>query len=147
MSPPSFYLCRGRKVSANVFDRLRALVLSVFLIASFAVPALAGPFEDAIAKFANDEFSDTEEAIGTVATSGNPLAFPIISALGDDRLSADPESKQVFVTQSDGKIIDAASGAAVAKLPDGAAAVRLNNKLRRAVDAALGGLTLLSPDV
>jgi urea transport system permease protein len=147
MSPPSFTPAGVAKVFSNVFDRLRALVLSVFLIASFAVPALAGPFEDAIAKFANDEFSDTEEAIGTVATSGNPLAFPIISALGDDRLSADPESKQVFVTQTDGKIIDAATGAAVAKLPDGAAAVRLNNKLRRVVDAALGGLTLLSPDV
>ena len=147
MSPPSFYFCRGRKVPANFFDRLRALVLSVFLIAAFAVPALAGPFEDAVAKFANDEFSDTDEAIGAVATSGNPLAFPIISALQDGRLSADPESKKVFVTGADGKIIDAATGAAVASLPAGAAAVRLNNKLRRVVEAALGGLTLLSPDL
>src|SRR4029450_6775482 len=30
--------------------------------------------------------------------------------------------------------------------PDGAAAVRLNNRLRRTVEAALGGLTLASPD-
>lgn len=146
MSPPSFYFCRGRKLSASFIDRLRALVLSVFLIAAFAVPALAGPFEDAVAKFANDEFSDTDEAVGAVATSGNPLAFPIISALQDGRLSADPESKKVFITQPDGKIIDAATGTAVAILPAGAAAVRLNNKLRRVVEAALGGLTLLSPD-
>ena len=146
MSPPSFYLCRGHKLSASFLDRLRTLVFSVFLIAGFAVPALAGPFEDAVAKFANDEFSDTAEAVGIVATSGNPLAFPIISALQDGRLSADPESKKVFVTGSDGKIIDAATGAAVDKLPDNAAAVRLNNRLRRAVEAALGGLTLLSPD-
>jgi urea transport system permease protein len=103
-------------VSANVFDRLRALLLSVFLIATFALPAFAGPFEDAIAKFANDDFSDTDEAIGTVATSGNPLAFPIISALQDGRLSADPKSKKVFITQPDGKIVDAATGAAVASL-------------------------------
>lgn len=146
MSPPSTYSCRGRNVPANFLDRLRALVLSFFLIAAFAVPALAGPFEDAVAKFANDEFSDTDEAIGAVATSGNPLAFPIISALQDGRLSADPESKKVFVTGADGKIIDAATGAAVASLPAGAAAVRLNNRLRRTVEAALGGLTLLSPD-
>ena len=59
---------------------------------------------------------------------------------------ADPETKKVYVTQPDGKIIDAATGAAVDKLPDGAAAVRLNNRLRRTVEAALGGLTLLSPD-
>ena len=147
MSPPSFYFCRGRIVPANFLDRLRALVLSVVLIAAFAVPALAGPFEDAVAKFANDEFSDSGEAIGTIATSGNPLAFTIISALQDGRLSADPESKKVFVTGPDGKITDAATGAAVASLPAGAAAVRLNNKLRRVVEAALGGLTLLSPDV
>ena len=133
-------------MSANFYDRLRALFFSVFLIAAFAVPALAGPFDDAVAKFANDEFSDTEEAIGAIATSGNPLAFPIISALQDGRLSADPESKKVFVSGPDGKIIDAATGAAVASLPDGAAAVRLNNRLRRTVEAALGGLTLLSPD-
>src|SRR5882757_8442068 len=111
-----------------------------------AVPVLAGPFEDAVGKFANDEFSDTEEAVGVLATGTNPLAYPIISALQDGRLMADPDSKKVFVTQPDGKIIDAATGAAVDKLPDGAAAVRLNNRLRRTVEAALGGLTLLSPD-
>jgi urea transport system permease protein len=137
---------RGRIVSANFLHRIRAALLAILLTAAFAVPALAGPFEDAVAKFANDDFSDTDEAVGTVATSGNPLAFPIISALQEGRLSADPESKKVFVTGSDGKIIDAATGGAVDKLPDGAAAVRLNNRLRRTVEAALGGLTLASPD-
>ena len=127
-------------------DRFRAFILSVFFIVGFALPAFAGPFEDAVAKFANDEFSDTEEAVGAIASSGNPLAFPIISALQDGRLSTDPDSKKVFITQADDKIIDAATGAAVDKLPDNAAAVRLNNRLRRTVEAALGGLTLLSPD-
>lgn len=131
---------------ANIVARICALLLSAFLIAVFALPAFAGPFEDAVAKFANDEFSDTEEAIGAVAVSGNALAFPIIAALQDGRLSADPDTKKVYITQEDGKIIDAATGAAVDKLPDNAAAVRLNNRLRRTVEAALGGLTLLSPD-
>jgi urea transport system permease protein len=116
------------------------------LITALTLPAFAGPFEDAVAKFANDEFSETEEAIGAVASSGNPLAFAIISALGDGRLVADPDTKKVFITQDDGKLIDAATGTAVDKLPDNAAAVRLNNRLRRSVEAALGGLTLLSPD-
>ncbi|MDE2376165.1 urea ABC transporter permease subunit UrtB [Bradyrhizobium sp.] len=131
---------------ANLPARLCTLVLSLFLIA-VALPALAGPFEDAVAKFANDEFSDTEEAIGAVATSGNPLAYPIISALQDGRLMADPDTKKVFVTGTDGNSIDAASGATVANVPDSASAVRLNNRLRRSVDAALGSLTLMSPDV
>jgi len=142
---------RGHPVLCNFLDRLRALCLSLLLVTAFAVPAfvvpaVAGPFEDAVAKFANDDFSDTDEAVGVVATSGNPLAFTIVSALGDGRLSADPDSKKVFVTGTDGKVIDAATGASVDKLPDNAAAVRLNNRLRRTVEAALGGLTLLSPD-
>src|SRR6266576_1832914 len=111
-----------------------------------ALPVVAGPFEDAVGKFANDEFSDTEEAVGVLATGGNPLAYTIISALQDGRLMADPDTKKVYVTQPDGKSIDASTGAPVASVPDSAAAVRLNNRLRRTVEAALGGLTLLSPD-
>nr|HAQ94301.1 urea ABC transporter permease subunit UrtB [Afipia sp.] len=109
------------------------------------MPVLAGPFEDAVAQFANDSFSDTEAAVGALATSGNPLAFPIIDALQDGRLLADPQSRKVFVKDKSGKVTDAATGEA-ATAPSGAVAVRLNNRLRRTVDAALGGLTLLSPD-
>jgi urea transport system permease protein len=132
-------------VLTTVHDRLRALALAFFLIA-FLAPASAGPFEDAVGKFASDDFSDTDEAIGAVASSGNPLAFPIISALRDERLMFDADSKKVYIKQPDGKAIDAATGAAVAAIPDSASAVNLNNRLRRAIEAALGGLTLLSPD-
>jgi urea transport system permease protein len=133
-------------VPTNLSARLCTFVLSLLLIA-FALPAFAGPFEDAVAKFANDDYSDTEEAIGVVASSGNKLAFPIINALQDGRLMADPDSKKVYVTGTDGKSIDAATGGAVASVPDSASAVRLNNRLRRSVDAALGSLTLQSPDL
>lgn len=131
---------------ANLSARFCTFVLSLFLIA-FALPAFAGPFEDAVAKFATDDYSDTEEAIGVVASSGNPLAFPIISALQDGRLMADPDSKKVYVTGTDGKSVDAATGQPVASVPDSASAVRLNNRLRRSVDAAIGSLTLQSPDL
>lgn len=130
----------------NLSARLCTFVLSLFLIA-FALPAFAGPFEDAVAKFANDDYSDTDEAIGAVASSGNKLAFPIINALQDGRLMADPDSKKVYVTGTDGKSIDAATGEPVASVPDSASAVRLNNRLRRSVDAAIGSLTLQSPDL
>ncbi|MBI5265368.1 MAG: urea ABC transporter permease subunit UrtB [Bradyrhizobium sp.] len=129
-----------------MLDRFRTFALALLLTA-YAVPAFAGAFEDAVAKFANDDFSDTEEAIGVVASSGNPLAHPIISALQDGRLMADPDSKKVYVTGTDGKSIDAITGEAVASVPDSASAVRLNNRLRRGVEAAVGGLTLLSPDL
>ncbi len=128
------------------FERCRAIALACLLLAATAIPALAGPFEDAIAKFANDDFSDTDEAVGIIALSGNPQAFAIISALQEGRLFADPDSKKVYVTGTDGKSADAATGAVVAEVPASAAAVRLNNRLRRNIESALGGLTLMSPD-
>ncbi|MDB5618645.1 urea ABC transporter permease subunit UrtB, partial [Tardiphaga sp.] len=130
----------------KLVDRFRAVVFAFLLIAASAIPALAGPFEDAVAKFANDDYSDTDEAVGVIATSGNPQAFAIISALQDGRLLADPDSKKIYLTQADGKSVDAATGAPIASVPDSAVAVRLNNRLRRTIDAALGGLTLMSPD-
>jgi urea transport system permease protein len=133
-------------VPANLSACLRGLVLAILLIA-FASPAVAGPFQDGIAKLANDSFSDTDAAVAAIAASGNPLAYPIISALHDDRLMFDADTKKVYIKQTDGKIIDAATGAPVASLPDSADDVRLNNKLRRHVDDALAGLTLLSPNV
>jgi urea transport system permease protein len=141
-----FSFCRGSPVLNNVFHCLRALALATFLM-TFAMPAFAGPFEDAVGKFATDDFSDTEEAVGVIASSGNPLAYPIISALQEERLMFDADSKKVYIKQADGKAIDAATGAAVASIPDSASVVRLNNRLRRTVEAAAGGLTLLSPDV
>jgi urea transport system permease protein len=126
--------------------KIRALPFAALLIFATVLPVMAGPFEDAVAKFANDEFSDTEEAIATIASSGNPRAYSIIRALQDGRLTADPDTKKVYITQPDGKSSDALTSSAVAAIPDRAAAVRLNNRLRRTVEAALGGLTLQSPD-
>jgi urea transport system permease protein len=133
-------------VLADFFRNFRSLPFALLIIFATVVPVLAGPFEDAVGKFANDDYSDTEEAVGVIATSGNPLAYPIISALQDGRLMADPDTKKIYVTQPDGKSIDAMTGAPVASIPGGASAVRLNNHLRRAIEAALGGLTLSSPD-
>jgi urea transport system permease protein len=133
-------------VLAHVRARIRTFALALVLTV-IALPAFAGPFEDAVGKFATDDFSDTEEAIGAIATSGNALAYPIISALQDERLMADTDSKKVYIKQADGKAIDASTGAPVDAIPDSASAVRLNNRLRRTVEAALGGLTLLSPDL
>ena len=135
----------------KVFKSACALALAVLLMAAFGMPAMAGPFEDAVAQFANDSFSDTEAAVGTLTSSNNAQALPVISALQSGRLLADAGSKQVFVKLADGKITNAATGAPMAGAPmagapASATVVRLNNRLRRIVDAAIGTLTLLSPD-
>ena len=125
---------------------LRAGLLACVLFFAALAPAFAGPFEDAVAQFANDSFLDTEAAVGTLTSSNNAQALPVISALQSGRLLADAGSKQVFVKLADGKITNAATGALIAGAPASATVVRLNNRLRRIVDAAIGTLTLLSPD-
>ncbi len=72
----------------------KSLPFALLMIFAIVLPALAGPFEDAIGKFADDDYASTEEAVGVIATSGNPLAFSIISALQDGRLMADPDTKK-----------------------------------------------------
>jgi urea transport system permease protein len=133
-----------------VFNRLIhracAAVFVCLLAAALIAPAAAGPFEDAIAQFANDSFSDTDAAIGAVAASGNPRALTIIQALQDGRLVADPATRKVYIKGTDGKVTDAATGETVASSFANLGNVRLNNRLRRSVDAAIGGLTLLSSD-
>ena len=81
----------------NVARAFRPLFFAILLIFAMVLPVMAGPFEDAVGKFANDEYSDTEEAIGALATGGNPLAYTIISALQDGRLMADPEIGRAHV--------------------------------------------------
>ena len=68
---------------ANLLSCVRTLALSIVLI-GLALPALAGPFEDSVSKFANDDFSDSEDAVAEIAASGNPLAYSIINALHDE---------------------------------------------------------------
>jgi urea transport system permease protein len=130
----------------SLFHRLTALafVLGVFL--ALASAAQAGPYEDALARFAAGSFDDTAEAINGVAASGNPLAATVIGALQDGRLSFSAQSKQIFFRDKAAALFDAATGGAVADAPSDLAPVRLNNRVRREIEAALGALTLMAPD-
>jgi urea transport system permease protein len=128
-------------------DRLLALVVALGLLAALVTGAQAGPYEDALTRFTADSFDETIEGINAVAASGNPRAAAIIEALQDGRLLFSAEGKRVFIKDKSGRLTDAATGEAVAGAgPADLAPVRLNNRLRRIIQATLGGLTLLAPD-
>jgi urea transport system permease protein len=130
-----------------LYGRLRALAVAFGLLLLAGAAANAQSFEDALTGFAGDSFNDTETAIGAAARSGDPRAALVIEALQDGRLLFDPAAKKVYIKDKDDRIVDAATGQPAAGV---AAAdlqpVRLNNRLRRAVDAALGGLGLFAAD-
>ena len=128
-------------------DRILAFAVAIGLIVAAAGFAHAGPYEDALEKFTTDEFSDTAEAVTAVATSGNPLAAPLIAALQDGRLQFSAKDKKVLIKTADDKLIDAETGKPFAGTPpDDLDTVRVNNRLRGVIDAANGALTLMAPD-
>jgi urea transport system permease protein len=125
---------------------LRRLMLALVLALAALAPAAAQPLpDDAITRFLADSFADTEAAIAATATSGAPHAAAVLQALGDRRLLASASTKALVFRDAAGKTFDARTGAP-ADAPADATPVRLNNRLRGVVQAAIGTLTLLSPD-
>jgi urea transport system permease protein len=131
----------------SVRARLVALASLICLLISAAALAKVQGLDAAVAGFVADSFGETEKAINAVAASGDPRAATIISAIAEGRLLVDAASKKVVIKIGPGQLIEAATGEAItAGAPADFKPVRINNRLRRAIEAALGGLTLLAAD-
>jgi urea transport system permease protein len=117
--------------------------MALSLVVAHTPSVLADPA--LFSKLATDKFADLEAGIEALAQSGDPQAAPTIEALGAGQLSYDPKTKTLFY-RKDGATIEAAAGKAVASPPSGLKTVRINNRVRRAIEAAQGALTLASPD-
>jgi urea transport system permease protein len=128
------------------FPRLVWLAL-IFFIA--AAPAQAEDFAAIVAGLAGDSFAVKEKGVTALGKSGEVRAVAILQALGSDRLRKTTDGRVVIV---DGvgvgaKVSDAATGQAVTDIaPDSLDRIIVNNRLRGAIEAALGALTLFSPD-
>jgi urea transport system permease protein len=126
----------------------RAFLLALLFSCGLALASTAASAEsldEALVHFTADDFSETMTGIEQVAASGSPRAEAIIRALQDGRLMYSAERKAVYIKDKADKLIDAATGAPITGDPPADVDnVRLNNRVRGAVDAALGSLTLLS---
>jgi urea transport system permease protein len=124
---------------------LVALLLALSFLALGQAAAYAASLEEALPYFTADDFSETATGINDVAASGSPRAEIIIRALQDGRLVYSAERKSVYVKDEAGKLTDAATGAPISgDAPADVDTVRINNRIRGAIEAALGGMTLLS---
>ena len=130
----------------TIGHRFTAFMLALGVILGAATFARADPFADALIHFTADEFDQTIEGINAVAASGSPLAAGVITALQEGRLLFSAETKQVFIRDPFDQLVDAATGQAASAAPGDLAPVRLNNRLRRIIEATLGSLTLMAPD-
>ncbi len=117
--------------------RLIATLLALLLCA----PAWA---QTSLAPLASTSFDDIRRGVEALATSGDPRAAPVLDALQAGRLLLQPGGG-LFIRNPDDSVVDAQTGAP-APGASGLRPVRVNNAVRRAVDAAMGGLRLFSPD-
>ena len=124
---------------------LLAICVCLFVAAALGAQAQTA-FDAALAGFTKGSFSESDKAINEVAASGEPRAALILQALQENRLFYSSEPKGVYCRDAAGAYIDAATGNKIAEEPADLHQVRLNNRLRSALSAALGLLTLLSPD-
>jgi urea transport system permease protein len=128
-------------------ERLLGVVFAFVILLGSASASRAGPYEDALPHFLSDSFNDTIDGINAVVASGHPLAEKILGALQDGRLFFSAAERKVFFRNEQERMFAAESGNAVSDAPPAdLAQVRLNNRIRGILQAALGSLTLLSPD-
>ena len=126
------------------------LLAALFLICCFGAAgsaARADALDDTLALFLDDRFPQTEKAVGQLALSGAPTGTQILDALADNRLFIDKASRAIVFKNAAGDIFSAKTGAKATEVnPDALKKVRVNNALRSAIDAAMGSMTLASPD-
>jgi urea transport system permease protein len=126
---------------------LRALLLWLALATGLApVAPAAETLETLVARLPEGDFDARAAVVAAIGASGDPRAAAVLEALGAgdlQQLKADGRVVRVV----DGEGFDAVSGEAVGAVGRGAGErIRVNNGLRRAIRAALGVLTLASPD-
>jgi urea transport system permease protein len=122
-------------------------LLAVIAFVCCANFAWADALDDTLAKFLEDKFPQTSAAVSELAASGSPNAAPILDALGDNRLLIDPVGHILVYRTVSGDVINARTGEKLTGVDAGSfKKVRVNNPLRSAIAAAIGALTLASPD-
>jgi urea transport system permease protein len=132
------------------FLRPLAGLLSALATVLIAGMALAADLPALVTNLTTGGFGDRETAIGELAASGEARAASILEALGAGQLYVRPSDKVVLIGKPDGNQL--ALTEAISGKPAGTATeaelerVRVNNRLRGVIEAAVGSLTLMNPN-
>jgi len=107
--------------------------------------AMADTLDTALERLSQGDYSETVKAIDEIANSQVDHAARLLEALAARDLVFDNDGK-AYVKADGGKILDARTWQEVER-PDGRLkSARVNNRLRNMIRAAIGTMTLASPD-
>lgn len=117
-------------------------LLRFLLLLALLLPLTAHAQDDPPLKgLMSQSFDAVATAVGALATSGNPRAKPILTALQNDALYF-AESGRFYIKQDDGSFLDAITGRNAEVSEDDLSPVSVNNMVRSAIQSALGNLNL-----
>ncbi|WP_144183858.1 urea ABC transporter permease subunit UrtB [Elioraea rosea] len=128
---------------------VRRIVATLAILLGLAAPAAAqgGVQGEAIRALATTNFDELARAVERLALSGEPNALGIVEALRDGTLLFRQADRAVFWRDAQGRMRDAATGeVAEGVAPAALRPLRVNNRVRRAIDATIGALSLSNPD-
>lgn len=124
--------------------------LLTLIFATFAGIASAQDFDALVKALPEGGYDDRAEVIGQIARSGDERALETLRALLDGNLHVLDENGAVVLVRKvrgEDNAFDALTGESYGAIPRrGSSKVRVNNSLRRDLDAAIGLLTLQNPD-
>ena len=131
---------------ARFFRFARILcALALLFAAAPPEPAAAQDIGAPLAQLTTNKYDDTEAALGALALSGSPAAAGIVGALADGKLVFGGTPPRLFIQGEGGALLDPLTLQPVTEAP-AVKPVRVNNRVRRAIEAANGALSLVSPD-
>jgi urea transport system permease protein len=127
--------------------RVHALrfTVAILILVAAALPARADEFATLLTALGADGFAAKERAVAALGKLGDERAVTVLTALQEGRLLKAPDGR-VLVSDAT-KLTDPATGAeAASESADALDRILVNNRLRGAIEAALGELTLFSSD-
>jgi len=126
---------------------LRRALLAALSLFCLAASAYAEPLDDGLNDLLGDSFPQTTKAVGEIAASGSPQSSAILDAMANGRALIDAANHRIVLKTDKGDWVDAKTGAPIAGLDEGALKkVRVNNGVRTAIGAAMGGLSMANAD-
>jgi urea transport system permease protein len=124
---------------------LRSLLAGLLVATLLAISGTARALDGrAVTRLASADTAEKVQAIGALVGSADPAALPVLEALRDGRLNVAPDGRVVILDGDNAK--DAATGAALAAVPEGLETVATNNRVRGVLESAISAFALLAPD-
>ena len=119
-----------------------AKVLLAFALMALT-PAHAALDPQIVKGLAGDDSDAKIAAINALAVTGDEAAARVLNALSADALY---RSGEMLIVMDGDSAVDAASGRALPAAPENREGISINNRIRGALNGALAGLRLLSPE-